>query len=157
MDATKLCSTITTGILACVVCAGLAYARLPQPPMDDAAKAKAKEAKDKDIEATKRDAIQLAKAQDRVAERYKKEMTPKGVSVKPVAEKFALLDVDHDGCIDRKEAASAPELMAGFRALDVNHDYRLCSGELGNWAATPGTATANAKPSRVPVTAQRLR
>ena len=41
MDATKLWRTIATGILACAVGTGFAYAKLPQPPMDDAAKAKA--------------------------------------------------------------------------------------------------------------------
>jgi hypothetical protein len=52
---------------------GLAYAKLPQPPMDDAAKAKAAEAKAKAAEGAKKDAEALAKSQDRVAERYKKE------------------------------------------------------------------------------------
>jgi hypothetical protein len=125
--------------------------------VDDAAKAKAKVAKDSDIEAAKRDAVALAQAQDRVAERYKKEIKPKGASAKPVTEKFALLDVDKDGCIDRKEAETVPELMADFRALDGNQDYRLCSGELANWVATQGTVTASAKRSRVPVTAARLK
>jgi hypothetical protein len=52
---------------------GLAYAKLPQPPMDDAAKAKAAEAKAKAAEGAKKDVEALAKSQDRVAERYKKE------------------------------------------------------------------------------------
>jgi len=52
---------------------GLAYAKLPQPPMDDAAKAKAAEAKAKGAAAAKKGAEALAKSQDRVAERYKKE------------------------------------------------------------------------------------
>ncbi len=52
---------------------GLAYAKLPQPPMDDAAKAKAEEAKAKAAAAAKKEAEELAKSQDRVAERYKKE------------------------------------------------------------------------------------
>jgi hypothetical protein len=52
---------------------GLAYAKLPQPPMDDAAKAKAEEAKAKAGAAAKKEAEALAKSQDRVAERYKKE------------------------------------------------------------------------------------
>jgi hypothetical protein len=52
---------------------GLAYAKLPQPPMDDAAKAKAAEAKAKAAEGAKKEAEALAKSQDRVAERYKKE------------------------------------------------------------------------------------
>jgi EF hand len=145
MDATKLWRTIATGILACAVGAGFAYAKLPQPPMDDAAKAKAKEAKDKDIDAAKKDAEQLAKAQDRIAERYKKEMKLKGAGVQPVVEKFALLDVDKDGCIDRKEAESVPELMADFRPLDANHDNRLCSSELREWATKQRTATTAAR------------
>jgi len=52
---------------------GLAYAKLPQAPMDDAAKAKAEEAKAKAGAAAKKEAEELAKSQDRVAERYKKE------------------------------------------------------------------------------------
>lgn len=52
---------------------GLAYAKLPQPPMNDAAKAKAEETKAKAAASAKKDAEDLAKAQDRVAERYKKE------------------------------------------------------------------------------------
>lgn len=52
---------------------GLAYAKLPQPPMDDAAKAKAEEAKAKAGAAAKKEAEALARSQDRVAERYKKE------------------------------------------------------------------------------------
>ncbi|HSC94773.1 MAG TPA: hypothetical protein VLC73_07370 [Burkholderiales bacterium] len=52
---------------------GLAYAKLPQPPMDDAAKAKAAEAKAKAGAAAKKGAEALAKSQDRVAERYKRE------------------------------------------------------------------------------------
>ena len=45
---------------------GLASAKLPQPPMDDAAKAKAGEA-------TKKARADEEKAMDRVVERYKKE------------------------------------------------------------------------------------
>ena len=45
---------------------GLAYAKLPQPPMDDAAKAKA-------AEATKKARADEEKAMDRVVERYKRE------------------------------------------------------------------------------------
>ena len=47
-------------------------ARLALAPMDDAAKAKAEEAKAKAADAAKKEAELLAKAQDRVAERYKK-------------------------------------------------------------------------------------
>jgi Ca2+-binding EF-hand superfamily protein len=121
---------------------------VPQPPLDDAAKAQAAEAKAKAIEAAKKDAQQLANAQDRIAERYKKEMKLKGVAVRPVVEKFPLIDSDKDGCIDRKEAESAPELMANFRALDADHDGRLCSGELREMAtgnSKQGTAAASAK------------
>ena len=52
---------------------GLAYAKLPQPPMDDAAKAKAAEAKAKAAEATKMARADEEKAMDRAVERYKKE------------------------------------------------------------------------------------
>jgi hypothetical protein len=52
---------------------GVASAKLPQPPMDDAAKAAAAAKKAKAAEAAKKAADQLAKSQDRVAERYKKE------------------------------------------------------------------------------------
>lgn len=61
---------------------GVASAKLPQPPMDDAAKAKAKEAAAMKAEAAKKARIAEEKAMDRVAERYKRE---KGV--KPMAAK----------------------------------------------------------------------
>jgi len=51
---------------------GLASAKLPQAPMDDAAKAKAAAAKAKSAEGAKKAAAELAKAQDRAAENYKK-------------------------------------------------------------------------------------
>jgi len=51
--------------LVMALSAGIANAKIPAPVMDDAAKAKA-------ADAAKKDAEQLAKAQDRVAERYKK-------------------------------------------------------------------------------------
>lgn len=58
---------------ALLVCGavGLAYAKLPAPPAVDPAKAE--EAKKKAAEAAKKDAEALARAQDRAAERYKKE------------------------------------------------------------------------------------
>ena len=59
---------------------GLAYAKLPQPPMDDAAKAKAAEAKAKAAEATKKARADEEKAMDRVVERYKKEKGIKTVA-----------------------------------------------------------------------------
>jgi hypothetical protein len=58
--------------LAMALCIGLANAKIPAPVMDDAAKAKAEEAKTKAADAAKKDAELLAKAQDRVADRYKK-------------------------------------------------------------------------------------
>jgi len=63
---------------------GLAYAKLPQPPMDDAAKAKAAEAKAKAAEGAKKARAQEEQAMDRVAERYKKE---KGVKTAAAAKK----------------------------------------------------------------------
>jgi hypothetical protein len=63
---------LAAGTLAFALSAGLAQAKIPVPPMDDAAKAKAEETKAKDADAAKKDAEQLAKAQDRVVERYKK-------------------------------------------------------------------------------------
>jgi len=73
MSTLKLWRALGTAVVACSVGAGLAFAKLPQAPMDDAAKAKAAEAKAKAAEADKKDAELLAKAQDRVAEYYKKE------------------------------------------------------------------------------------
>jgi hypothetical protein len=63
---------------------GIASAKLPQPPMDDAAKAKAAEAKAKAAAAAKKDAENLANSMDRVAERYKRE---KGIKSAPAAKK----------------------------------------------------------------------
>ena len=62
-------------LLVCCV-AGTAYAKLP-PPSEEA-KAKAAEAKAKADEAAKKEAELLGKAQDRVAERYKREKGVKG-------------------------------------------------------------------------------
>jgi len=63
---------LAAGALAFALSAGLAQAKIPVAPMDDAAKAKAEEAKAKAADAAKKDAEQLAKVQDRVADRYKK-------------------------------------------------------------------------------------
>lgn len=71
MKAPRFWMVVPALLVAGVV--GLAYAKLPQPPMDDAAKAKAAEAKAKAAEGAKKEAEALAKSQDRVAERYKKE------------------------------------------------------------------------------------
>ena len=66
---------------------GLAYAKLPQPPMDDAAKAKAAEAKAKAAEATKMARADEEKAMDRVVERYKKEKGIKTAAAAPAKKK----------------------------------------------------------------------
>ena len=66
---------------------GLAYAKLPQPAMDDAAKAKAAEAAAKKGEAAKNARIAEEKAMDRVVDRYKKEKGIKTAAAKPAAKK----------------------------------------------------------------------
>lgn len=71
MRAPKFWMVIPALLVAGVV--GLAYAKLPQPPMDDAAKAKAEEAKAKAADATKKARADEENAMDRVVERYKKE------------------------------------------------------------------------------------
>ncbi len=77
--------------LAFALGAGLAQAKIPVAPMDDAAKAKAEEAKAKAAAGAKKEAEDLAKAQDRVVERYKKEHgmggAPAAKAVKPAAAK----------------------------------------------------------------------
>jgi len=62
---------------------GVASAKLPQPPMDDAAKAKAAEAKAKAAEATKKARELEEKAMDRVVARYKKEKGIRTTSAAP--------------------------------------------------------------------------
>ena len=78
-----------TAAVALAFGVGLACAKLPQPPMDDAAKAKAEEAKAKAADATKKAREAEEKAMDRVAERYKKEKGVKTVAAKaePAAKK----------------------------------------------------------------------
>jgi hypothetical protein len=73
---------LAAGALIFALGAGLTQAKLPVAPMDDAAKAKVEEAKAKAADAAKTDAEQLAKAQDRVAERYKKGLA-KAAPAKP--------------------------------------------------------------------------
>lgn len=65
-------STMWKMIPAVLVCGvvGLASAKLPAPPADPV---KAAEAKKKAADAAKKNADLLGKAQDRVAERYKKQ------------------------------------------------------------------------------------
>lgn len=78
MKAPKFWKVIPALLVACSV--GLAYAKLPAPPAVDPAKAE--EAKMKAAEAAKKEAELLAKYQDRVVERYKKE---KGIKSAPAA------------------------------------------------------------------------
>jgi hypothetical protein len=68
----KTGKSLAAGVLAFALSAGLAYPKLPVPPMDDAAKAKAEETKAMAADVAKKEAEQLAAAQDRVVERYKK-------------------------------------------------------------------------------------
>jgi hypothetical protein len=67
----------------CLLGTGAVYAKLPVQPMTDEQKAKADEAKAKAADAAKKEGEQLAKAQDRVADRYIKAQKAKGVVVKP--------------------------------------------------------------------------
>lgn len=74
---------ICTAAIAVAVGAGLAYAKLPQAPMDDAAKAKADEAKAKAAEATKKARADEEAAMDRVVAHYKKEKGVKTSTTTP--------------------------------------------------------------------------
>lgn len=69
MNAKKIWKLMAILLVCCA--AGAAYAKLPPPPPVDPVKAE--EAKTKAAEAAKKEAEDLARAQDRVAERYKKE------------------------------------------------------------------------------------
>ena len=66
----------------CLFTTGAVFAKLPVPAMTDEQKAKAAETKAKAAEAAKKAAGDLAKAQDRVADRYKAQKA-KGITVKP--------------------------------------------------------------------------
>ena len=85
MKAPKFWMVVPALLVAAAV--GLAYAKLPQPPMDDAAKAKAAEAKAKAAEATKKARADEEKAMDRVVQRYKKEKGIKTVAAAPATKK----------------------------------------------------------------------
>ncbi len=85
MNAPKFWRIIPTLLVAGVV--GMAYAKLPQPPMDDAAKAKAEEVKAKAAEATKMARAAEEKSMDRAVERYKKEKGIKTAAVAPAKKK----------------------------------------------------------------------
>jgi len=65
----KAVTTMTALMMGCLI--GVASAKLPAPPPVDPAVAEA--AKKKAAEAAKKEADLLAKAQDRVADRYKKQ------------------------------------------------------------------------------------
>jgi hypothetical protein len=80
MKAPKFWMVIPALLVAGAV--GFAYAKLPQAPMDDAAKAKAAEAKAKAAEGAKKARAAEEKAMDRVAERYKKEKGVKTAAAK---------------------------------------------------------------------------
>jgi predicted lipoprotein len=82
MKAPRFWMVVPALLVAGVV--GLAYAKIPQAPMDDAAKAKAAEAKAKAAEGKKQARAQEEKAMDRVVERYKKE---KGIKTPAAAKK----------------------------------------------------------------------
>ena len=85
MKAPRFWMVVPTLLVAGAV--GLAYAKLPQPPMDDAAKAKAAEAKAKAAEATKTAREAEEKAMDRAVARYKKEKGVKTAASAPAAKK----------------------------------------------------------------------
>jgi hypothetical protein len=46
--------------------------------------------------------------------------------------KFEALDVNHDGAIDKTEAASNKVLAAQFDRLDANHDGKISPSEFAN-------------------------
>ena len=71
MNAPKFWMVIPALLVAGAV--SMVYAKLPTPPMDDAAKAAAGAKKAKAAEVAKMEGEQLAKAQDRAVTHYKKE------------------------------------------------------------------------------------
>lgn len=79
----KTGTLLAAAALAFALSAGLAQAKIPVAPMDDAAKAKAEEAKVKAADAAKKESELLAKSQDRVVEYYKKGQA-KTAPAKPV-------------------------------------------------------------------------
>ena len=76
---TTLRALIAAGVV--VASFGLAVAKLP--PLTDEQKAAAEAKKEKDAEVAKKDAADLAKAQDRVAARYVADQRAKGKTVTP--------------------------------------------------------------------------
>ena len=85
MKAPRFWMVIPSLLVAGVV--GLAYAKLPQPPMDDAAKAAAAEKKAKAAEAAKKARATEEAAMDRVADRYRKEKGIQAAAATPAAKK----------------------------------------------------------------------
>ena len=69
MNAPKVWKMIPAVLVCCVV--GMASAKLPPPPPADPVKAE--EAKQKAADAAKKESEALAKSQDRIADRYKKQ------------------------------------------------------------------------------------
>jgi hypothetical protein len=78
MNAPKFWMVVPALLVAGAV--SMVYAKLPQAPMDDSAKAAAEAKKAKAAEAAKKDGELLAKAQDRAVDRYKKEHGIKAVA-----------------------------------------------------------------------------
>ena len=87
MNTQKLWRIAGTALVSCAVGVGLAYAKLPTPPMNDEQKAKAEEAKAKAAEATKKAREAEEKAMDRVVERYQKEKGIKTATAAPAPKK----------------------------------------------------------------------
>ena len=85
MNTPKIWMVIPALLIGCAV--GVASAKLPTPPMDDAAKAKAAEAKSKAAEAAKKGRALEEKAMDRAVARYKKEKGVKTAASAPAAKK----------------------------------------------------------------------
>ena len=85
MKAPRFWMVVPALLVAGVV--GMAYAKLPQPPMDDAAKAKAAEAKAKAAEGAKKARAAEEKAMDRAVDRYKKEKGIKTAAAAPAKKK----------------------------------------------------------------------
>lgn len=70
-------------LMAGALCAAMGLAQAKLPPPTEAEKAKAEEMKAKASAAAEAEKAALAKAQDRVAERYIKEQAAKGIMVRP--------------------------------------------------------------------------
>lgn len=70
-------------LMGLTVVSAAALAKLPAPVLDDAAKAKAEEAKAKTAHAGKVDAYKLCLSMDRAAAHYQKTSTAVGKTVKP--------------------------------------------------------------------------